>query len=86
MDFSDARGEFNFVAYGHLCEYRRFGMRMSPIGLGLRQRRVAGLIEKLRVVISHITPIFRLPPYAVIADAGAGCLWARRVTLWVMFH
>ena len=38
-------GSLIFVAYGHTCEYRRFGMRMSPIGLGRKQRCVSGWRE-----------------------------------------
>lgn len=82
MGFSDARGEFNFASPNeHTCEYRRFGRRMSPIGLGAEAEAC------LRLEGGNITSISRLPPYAIVADAGVrltASLWACRSQ--VMYH
>lgn len=79
MGFSGARGEFKIVACWHICKYRRLGCDCRLLGWAKAK-------ACLRAEGDNITSISRLPPYAAVADAGAGCLWARMYMLRNGFH
>lgn len=75
MGFSDARGEFN------LCRLWAY-MRISPIWHANVAYWAGPKAEVcLRLEGGNITSISRLPPHAIVADAGVRLttsLWARR--------
>jgi hypothetical protein len=59
-------------------------MRISPIGIANVAYWAGAKAEAcLRAEGGNITSICRLPPHAVVADAGAGCLWVRMYIMYM---
>jgi hypothetical protein len=63
MGNSGARGEFNFTSPIAVCKYRRLPCECRLLDWAKARAR-------LRLEGGNITSISRLPPYAVVADAG----------------